>query len=46
VSACRDCPFFDRKCLGSGIQHTVLEIPGLSQKKLKRLSDNGIVDLS
>jgi hypothetical protein len=46
VSACRDCPFFDNKCLGTGIEHTVLEIPGLHHKKLKRLSDDGIIDLS
>ncbi len=46
VSACRDCPFFDGKCLGAGIAHTVLEIPGLHHKKLKRLSAEGIIDLS
>ena len=44
--ACRDCDFFDTKCLGTGIAHTVLEIPGLHHKKLKRLSDEGIIDLS
>lgn len=45
-SACRDCDFFHSKCLGKGIAHSVLEIPGLHPKKLKRLSDEGIVDLS
>jgi CRISPR/Cas system-associated exonuclease Cas4 (RecB family) len=45
-SACRGCPFFDSKCLGAGIPHTVLEIPGLHHKKLKRLSAEGIIDLS
>src|SRR5262249_41473347 len=43
---CRECRFFDEKCLGVGMAHTVLEIPGLSQKKLKRLSSDGIIDLS
>jgi hypothetical protein len=46
VSSCRDCPFFETKCLGAGIQHTVLELPGLSNKKLTRLSDEGIIDLT
>jgi hypothetical protein len=46
VSACRGCPFFDDRCLGAGIAHTVLEIPGLHHKKLKRLSEEGIIDLS
>ena len=46
VSACRECRFFDEKCLGAGIAHTVLEIPGLHQKKLNRLSSEGIIDLS
>jgi Domain of unknown function(DUF2779) len=46
VSACRDCAYFDSKCLGTGIAHTVLEIPNLHQKKLKRLSAQGVVDLS
>jgi CRISPR/Cas system-associated exonuclease Cas4 (RecB family) len=46
VSACRDCQFFESKCLGTGIPHTVLEIPGLNHKMLRRLSDERIVDLS
>jgi hypothetical protein len=46
VSACRNCAFFDDACLGSGLAHTVLEIPGLHHTKLKRLSLAGIVDLS
>jgi CRISPR/Cas system-associated exonuclease Cas4 (RecB family) len=46
VSACRDCSYFETKCLGAGIEHTVLDIPALHHKKLKRLSDDGIVDLA
>jgi len=46
VSSCRDCAFFDDKCLGVGLACTVLEIPGLHHKKLKRLSAEGIIDLS
>jgi hypothetical protein len=46
VSACRECDFFDEQCIGAGITHTVLEIPGLHHKKLKRLSAEGIIDLS
>jgi hypothetical protein len=45
VSACRSCTFFEDKCLGSGLAHTVLEIPGLHHTKLKRLSAASIVDL-
>jgi CRISPR/Cas system-associated exonuclease Cas4 (RecB family) len=46
VSACRNCSFFEVQCIGAGIAHTVLEIPGLHHTKLKRLSANGIIDLS
>jgi hypothetical protein len=46
VSACRSCAFFDDDCLGSGLAHTVLEIPGLHYTKLKRLSVASIIDLS
>jgi hypothetical protein len=46
VSSCRECTYFDDKCLGAGIIHTVLEIPGLHHKKLKRLSAESTIDLS
>jgi hypothetical protein len=46
LSACRDCGFFAAGCLGTGIAHTVFEVPDLSPKKLKRLSKDNIVDLS
>jgi hypothetical protein len=46
VSACRNCSFFEDQCIGAGIAHTVLEIPGLHHTRLKRLSANGIIDLS
>jgi uncharacterized protein DUF2779 len=46
VSACRICDFFDDQCLGSGLAHTILEIPGLHHTKLKNLSAAGIIDLS
>jgi len=46
VSACRECAFFSHKCLGAGVDHTVLELPGLHFKKLARLSAEGIIDLS
>jgi|HubBroStandDraft_1064217.scaffolds.fasta_scaffold25575_1 hypothetical protein len=46
VSACRNCSFFEDQCIGRGIAHTVLEIPGLHHTKLKRLSASGIIDLS
>jgi hypothetical protein len=44
VSACRDCVVYEDKCLGSGVTHTVLEIPRLHHTKLKRLSQDGIID--
>lgn len=46
VPACRDCPFFAEKCLGNGVSHSVLEIPGLHHKKLKTLSEGGIVSIA
>src|ERR1017187_4644345 len=46
VSACRSCAYFEDECLGSGLAHTVLEIPGLHHTKLKCLSADGIIDLS
>lgn len=46
VPACRDCAFFHERCLGSGLAHTVLELPGLHFKKLNRLSAEGIIDLA
>lgn len=46
VSECRDCEFFKTDCLGVGVLHSVLEIPGLHHTKLKRLSAAGIIDLS
>jgi len=46
VSCCRSCQFFDDDCLGAGIAHTVLELPGLHHTKLKQLSIAGIIDLS
>jgi predicted RecB family nuclease len=46
VPACRDCPFFGEHCLGAGIRHSVLEIPGLHHKKLKVLSEAGIIDMA
>ena len=46
VSACRSCSFFASECLGAGLAHTVLELPSLHHTKLKRLSAEGIIDLS
>jgi hypothetical protein len=46
VPACRSCTFFDCECLGSGLAHSVLEIPGLHHTKLKQLSVAGIIDLA
>ncbi|MBA3915856.1 MAG: DUF2779 domain-containing protein [Acidobacteriales bacterium] len=46
VSACRSCAYFEGECLGSGLAHTVLELPGLHHTKLKRLSVDGIIELS
>jgi predicted RecB family nuclease len=46
VSACRSCAVYEDRCLGSGLAHTVLELTGLHHTKLKRLSDDGVIDLS
>jgi predicted RecB family nuclease len=41
-STCRDCSYFEKDCLGVGIDHSVLEIPGLHHTRLKRLSASKI----
>lgn len=46
VSACRNCAVYEGECLGSGLAHSVLELPGLHHTKLKRLSADGVIDLS
>jgi hypothetical protein len=46
ASACRDCAAFENECLGTGLKHTVLEIPALHYKKLAKLSSAGIIDLA
>ena len=46
VSACRRCDFFATACLGAGRAHTVVELPNLHHTKLKKLSAEGIIDLS
>jgi len=45
IPACRKCSFFEDKCLGKGVSPTVLELPNLHQTKLRRLSQDNIVDL-
>ena len=44
--ACRRCDFFETVCLGSGIEHTVLEFPQLHRTKFERLCAEGIVDIA
>lgn len=46
LSACRDCTYFDTNCIGVGVAHSVLEIPGLHHTKLKRLSAAGVIDMA
>ena len=46
VAACRTCPYFTVKCLGTGLEFTVLELPRLSKKSFASLSADGITDLS
>ena len=45
-SACRKCEYFASHCLGRGLEHTVLEIPGLKSRETKELADLGVVDLA
>jgi predicted RecB family nuclease len=45
-STCRNCVHFTSQCLGAGIAHTVLEIPGLHHRKLARLAAESVVDLA
>jgi hypothetical protein len=44
-SACRSCDYFVSDCLGHGLSHSVLEIPGLHHTKLRKLAADSIVDL-
>jgi len=44
-SACRSCDYFTSDCLGHGLAHSVLELPGLHHTKLRRLAADSIVDL-
>ena len=44
--ACRNCDFFKSNCVGSGIEHTVLELPQLHNKKFQVLCSKGIVDIA
>lgn len=41
---CKYCPLFD-ECLGKGIQHHILEIPRLLQKKFELLKESGITHI-
>jgi predicted RecB family nuclease len=45
-SACRDCGAFATDCIGTGIERSVLEIPGLHHTKLKKLAALAIIDLA
>lgn len=44
-SACRSCSYFDSDCLGKGLPHSVLELPGLNHTKLRQLADQSIIAL-
>lgn len=44
-SACRSCAYFASDCLGQGIAHSVLELPGLHHTKLRKLAADSIIDL-
>lgn len=46
VPACRSCEYFADKCLGAGLEFTVLELPQLSKKNFQLLSAKGIIDLT
>ena len=44
--ACRTCDFFMTVCLGSQLEHTVLELPRLHSTKFQKLCADGIVDIA
>ena len=44
--ACRRCDFFKTVCLGSGVDHTVFELPNLHKTKFERLCSEDIVDIA
>lgn len=45
LSACRSCSYFDGECLGTGIEFSVLDIPGLHHTKVKKLSEKCVIAL-
>lgn len=45
-SACRQCAWFNDRCIGRDVEHSVLELPNLHQSKLEILASRSIVSLS
>ena len=45
VTACRRCEYFAEECLGSGHEHTVIELPNLHHTKFKKLAAAGVIGI-
>ncbi len=45
ASACRSCAHFEERCLGQGLESSVLDLPRLRAEKLDELGAQGIVEL-
>ena len=46
IPACSKCAFFAEMCLGSGLPHTVFELPNLHKTKIAHFASEGIIDLA
>lgn len=46
IKACRDCSFFEGPCLGKGVEHHILTLPRLSEKRFAELSSMGITTIA
>ena len=42
---CKDCDYFSTKCIGQGINHSILEIPRITDDKAEELYSQGIMEI-
>lgn len=46
IRACRDCPYFESQCLGKAIEHHLLTLPRLLEKRFTDLTGAGYRQIS
>lgn len=42
---CKKCDYFSTKCIGQGINHSILEIPRITDEKAQDLYSQGIIEI-